>query len=254
VEQLFPRVIQFESIANFRDLGGYAAMKSRTTAWRRLYRSGGLLRMTEGDKAYLKNEIKLKTVIDLRSPEEPKKLQEIRLLEGIGAKYFNVQFKWPVADYYKKEMELYASTSDMGVVYLHRIRHEGFAQRLFTILEMMADAQYYPLLFHCGAGKDRTGVLASMVLKLIGVSDGDIINDYILTDASMEDVKQRICADPETSDEVRNLPDFTWRAPPQFMRTFLEGLKQEYGSAPGYLKKYGAEKTLVKRLEKALLM
>jgi protein-tyrosine phosphatase len=248
------RVLTFESIANFRDLGGYKGRGGRTMAWRRLYRSGGLLHMTAPDKTYLKEEIGLKTVIDLRSPEEPKKLQEIRLLEGIGARYFNVQFKWPVADYYKKEMELYASTSNMGVVYLHRLRHEGFAQRLFSILEIMADLPYYPLLFHCGAGKDRTGVLAAMTLKLIGVSDEDVISDYVLTDASMEDVKQRICSDPETSEEVRNLPDFTWRAPPQFMRTFLDGLVKEYGSAAGYLKKYGAEKTLVLRLEKTLLV
>jgi protein-tyrosine phosphatase len=248
------RVLSFESIANFRDLGGYQSRGGRITAWRRLYRSGGLLHMTEKDKAFLKNDIQLKTVVDLRSPEEPKKLQEIRLLEEIGAKYFNVQFKWPVADYYKKEMDLYASTSNMGVVYLHRIRHEGFAKRLFSILEILADPQYYPLLFHCGAGKDRTGVLAAMLLNLLGVSDEDVISDYVLTDPSMEDVKQRICSDPETSDDVRNLPDFTWRAPPQFMETFLKGLKEEYGSAAGYLRKYGADKTLVRRLEKALLV
>ena len=254
MEKEYNRVIPFESIANFRDLGGYKGRGGRTTAWRRLYRSGGLLHMTAADKAFLKNDIQLKTVIDLRSPEEPKKLQEIRLLEEIGARYFNVQFKWPVVDYYKKEIELYASTSNMGVVYLHRIRHEGFAKRLFTILEIMADQQYYPLLFHCGAGKDRTGVLAAMVLKLVGVADEDVIRDYVLTDPSMEDVKKRICSDPETSDEVRNLPDFTWRAPPQFMATFLNGLREEYGSAAGYLKKYGAEKTLVPRLEKALLV
>jgi protein-tyrosine phosphatase len=254
MEQQHQRILVFESIANFRDLGGYRARGGLTTAWRRLYRSGGLLQMTAADKACLKEKIGLKTVIDLRSPEEPKKLQAIRLLEGIGAKYFNVQFKWPVADYYKKEMELYAGTSNMGVVYLHRIRHEGFAKRLFTILEIMADPANYPLLFHCGAGKDRTGVLAAMALKLLGVSDEDIISDYVLTDPSMEDVKQRICSDPETSDEVKNLPDFTWRAPPQFMATFLEGLKNEYGSAAGYLKKYGAEKSLVRRLEKALLV
>jgi len=254
VEKQASHIIPFEGIANFRDIGGYSARGGLTVARQRLYRSGGLLHMTEQDKAYLKNEIGLKTVIDLRSPEEPKKLQEIRLLEGIGAKYFNVQFKWPVADYYKKEMELYASTNNMGVVYLHRIRHEGFAKRLFTILEIMAETQNYPLLFHCGAGKDRTGVLAAMTLKLLGVSDEDITSDYVLTSPSMEDVKQRICSDPETSDEVRNLPDFTWRAPPQFMETFLKGLKEEYGSAAGYLKKYGADRTLFKRLEKALLV
>jgi protein-tyrosine phosphatase len=254
MENKHQRVIPFESIANFRDLGGYKAGREKMVAWRRLYRSGGIDHMSTNDKACLKDDIRLKTVIELANPDDVKKLREIRLLEEIGARYFHIPFRPDIPDYYHKELGLYKNSANMGVFYLGRIGHETFACKLIQILEIMAGLEYYPLLFHCAAGKDRTGVLAAVTLKLLGVSDEDIIADYVLTDASMEDVRQRICSNPETTDEIRNLPDFTWRAMPQFIQTFLDGLKEEYGSAAGYLKKYGAQKDLVKRLEKVLLV
>jgi protein-tyrosine phosphatase len=247
------RIISFENIVNFRDLGGYAAQSGKKIALRKLYRSGGLLHMSQKDKARLKNEIKLKTVIDLRSPDDVQKLKASRLLEEMGAKYFNVPFRPDVPDYYQKELELCKTTSDMGEIYLYRINHITFARKLINILEIMADPQYYPLLFHCEAGKDRTGIQAALLLKLLGVFDADIINDYALTDPLTDDIKSRICLAPETTEEVKNLPDFTWRAVPEYMETFLAGLEKEYGGAKGYIKKHGADKTLVKRLEKALL-
>ncbi len=250
----YPRVINFENIQNFRDLGGYNARGGKKVASRRLYRSGDLLEMSAPDKTRLKTDIKLKTVVDLTSPEEPKKTREFRLLEEIGAKYFNIPFRPDIPEYYKKELEQYRSTSNMGEFYLGRIGHESFARKLIQILEIMTEPQYYPLLFHCGAGKDRTGVLAAMLLNALGVSDADIISDYVLTGASMEEIKNRVVHNPDATEEVRNLPDFTWRAAPEFMAWFLNALKREYGGTAGYLKKYGADKTLVKRLEKALLV
>jgi protein-tyrosine phosphatase len=254
VEEPFPRVIQFESIANFRDLGGYAAMKGRSTAWRRLYRSGDPTEMTSRDKNILKSEIGLKTVIDLSSPDEVKKSKKIRLFGDIGAKYFNIPFRPDEPNYYEKELKLYQKTLNMGYFYLGRINHESFSRKLAQALEIIVSSQNHPVLFHCGAGKDRTGVMAAMVLKLVGVSDEDVVGDYFFTDAAMDEIRERVVNNPGTRDDVKNLPDFHWWAKPEYMQTFLDGVKKEYGSAAGYLKKYEAEKTLIKQLEKALLV
>ena len=143
--------------------------------------------------------------------------------------------------------------SDMGAVYLERMRHPGFGRKLIQALEIIADPAYHPLVFHCSQGKDRTGILAAMTFSLLGVKDGDIIRDYVLTDSSAEEVRTKIINDPATREEIRNLPDYSWRAVPESMEDFFKGLKKEYGSAAGYLKLHGADKTLVKRLEKALL-
>jgi protein-tyrosine phosphatase len=251
--EAFPRVINFENIQNFRDLGGYNVREGKRVAQGRLYRSGGLLDMTPADKARFKDELKIKTVIDLTSPDDVQKMQEIRLLEEIGAKYFNMALRWPVEDYYKQELELYVKTSDMGAVYLYRINDTGFAGILKQTLEILANPQYYPLLFHCGVGKDRTGVLAAMLLSLVGAADEDIITDYVLTELDAEEFRRRFYKDPDIREEEKNLLGFSWWARPEYMQTFLDGLKEKYGGAAGYLKQYGAEKTLVRRLEKALL-
>ncbi len=250
----YPRVINFENIQNFRDLGGYKARGGKMVARGKLYRSGDLLEMSAPDKARLRNDLHIKTVIDVTTPEEPKKTREIRLLEEIGARYFSMPLRWTVEDYYKRENELYVKTSDMGAIYLYRINNTGFAGILKQTLEILANPQYYPLLFHCGAGKDRTGVLASILLSLAGVADKDIIADYVLTELDGEAFRRRLYSDPDITEEEKKLLSFTWWARPEYMQTFLDGLRKEYGGTTGYLKKYGADKTLIKRLEKALLI
>jgi protein-tyrosine phosphatase len=168
-------------------------------------------------------------------------------------KYFNLPFRPNVMDYYRDELKLYQKTLDLGYFYLGRLKHEGFPRQLFTALEIIADPQYHPVLFHCGAGKDRTGVLAAMVLDLLGVADADIIEDYAYTDTSMAEIRSRIVNNPVTTEEVKSLPDFHWRAAADYMVTFLDGLRKEYGGTAGYLQKHGADKTLAKRVAKALV-
>jgi protein-tyrosine phosphatase len=253
MEKVNQPVIKFDGIPNFRDLGGYKGRGGQAIARGRLYRSGDPTEMSTRDKDILKSEIKLKAVIDLSNPDEVKKLKEIRLFEEIGAKYFSMPLRWTVDDYYERENEQYVKASDMGAIYLYRIKYYGFAGILKQTLEILANPQYYPLLFHCGAGKDRTGLLAAMLLSLAGAADEDIIADYVLTEQDGEAFRRRLSIDPDITEEEKNLLGFTWWARPEYMQTFLNGLEEKWGGAKGYLEKYGVDKTLVKRLEKALL-
>ena len=249
----YPRVIVFDKISNFRDLGGYLAGQGKRVAWRRLFRSGDLIDMTEADKVRFKDELKIKTVIDLINPDDTQKMRESRLLEELGVKYFNIPVCWSVEDYYQPENEQYVKASDMGAMYLYRISNAGFAGIVKQSLEIIADPKNHPLLFHCGRGKDRTGVLAAILLSLAAVADKDIIADYVLTDEDVEEFCHRLYNNPDISEREKKLLAFTWRACPEYMKTFLDGLRRKYGGVAGYLKKYGADKTLVKRLEKALV-
>jgi protein-tyrosine phosphatase len=250
----YARVISFENIPNFRDLGGYKVRGGKKVAVGKIYRSGSLLGMTVADKTRLKTDIRLKTAIDLTTPHEPKKTREIRLLEEIDVKYFNIPFRPDVPNYYQIEMAMYVNHSTMGAVYLERMKHPGFEKKLILALEMMADSSYHPLVFHCSQGKDRTGILAAVLLSLMGVSEADIIRDYITSDETAESIRDKVINDPTTPEEIRSLPDFSWRAVPESIMEFFQGMKKEYGSATGYLKKYGADTTLIKRLEIALLV
>jgi protein-tyrosine phosphatase len=247
------RQIDFEAISGFRDLGGYQAMGGHRVARRRLFRSGELRGMTGGDLIKLKEEIGLKSVIDLRHAREGlEQQQEISLLNQIGAKYFYVPLN--TNSDHRQERELYDHFSTMGEVYLYRIADREYGLRLIEALEIMAEPGNYPLVFHCLAGKDRSGVLAATVLGALGVGDEDIIFDYTLSARYMIEMLDRLNSDPATPEYIKALPGYTWEAAPESMALFLSALQQEYGSIRGYLKAQGAETSLFDRLEQSLLV
>jgi protein-tyrosine phosphatase len=250
----YPRHIHFESVPNFRDLGGYRTHDGRTVAWRRLFRSAALHKMSDREIARLKQDISPRVVIDLRSPRDPEKNPEIVLLRQIGAKCYPIPFStwpWPAAS--NDEATPDPTASHLGEIYLYRIREKPFGERLVDALEIIADGDNHPLVFHCSAGKDRTGVLAAIILTAVGVVDEDVVADYTLSAPLMKDIRQRMTSDPETADGVKDLPDFQWEASAESMAVFLSLLRREYGSADGYLKANGARSSLVDRLKAALL-
>jgi protein-tyrosine phosphatase len=259
-----PRHIHFESVPNFRDLGGYQTHDGRTVAWRRLFRSAALHKMSDHDIARLKQEISPRAVIDLRGPKDPEKNPEVLLLREIGATYFPIPFStwpWPGpsqrldgSSYVKDEAQAPPNTTNMGEIYLYRISERPFAKRLVDALEIIAERDNHPLVFHCSAGKDRTGVLAAMVLAAMGIVDADVVEDYTLSAPLMKDIRDRMTSDPETAQGVKDLPDFQWEASAESMAAFLSLLRREYGSADGYLEANGACHSLADRLKVALLI
>ncbi len=245
------RQITFESIQNFRDIGGYKTAKGQTVAWRRLFRSGDLRQMTQSDFQKLKKEIKLATVIDLRSAQEIER-QGVGLVSEANVRYHSVPF---IAGANRAEDErLFRKCTNMGEFYLHIVRHKDFGSQIITALEVIAEAKNHPLVFHCAVGKDRTGILASILLSVIGVQDTDIIKDYTLSGPFMIELLKHIKSDPKMAEGAKPLPGYFWKATPKSMELFLTTLRQEYGTVPGYLKTQGAEKSLIKRLKKALLV
>jgi protein-tyrosine phosphatase len=246
------RQINFQSIPNFRDIGGYRTNKGKTVAWRRIFRSGNLNRMTEEDFGKLKEEIRLATVIDLRSAEEIGR-QGVGLHSQSDIRYHNISF---ITDGGNREADerRFRTFSNMGQFYMDIVRDKGFGRRIIQAMEVIAEEENHPLIFHCAVGKDRTGVLSAMLLSVIGVQDSDIIEDYTMSGLYIEELLQRISSDPKIAEAVKPLPDYFWTATPESIILFLTTLRQEYGSIPGYLELMGSDKTLVERLEKALLV
>jgi protein tyrosine/serine phosphatase len=186
-------------------------------------------------------------VINLRGNKAGQQ-KEISLLNNAGINYFNT----PFFNYQQEELNL--DFSNMGEAFLFRIRHKEYAIPLIAALEIIADPKNLPLLFHCGAGKDRSGLVAAFILGVLGVADDDITADYILSAPYMRDLIANMMNDPNTPEEEKNLPAYTWEATAESMEVFLTGVKQEFGSARGYLEMNGADKSLFQQLEKALLV
>jgi protein-tyrosine phosphatase len=248
----YSRHINFESVLNFRDLGGYRAQGGRTIAWQRLFRSGELHHMTSHDITRLKEEIRLRSVIDLRGSVQ-QELLGVGPLNEIGVKYYSIPLSIITDRVNDRGKELFRDFSNSGEVYLYRVRNKEYGRRIVDALEIIADPENHPLVFHCNAGKDRSGILAAIVLGVLGVPDEDIIIDYTLTAPYMKEFINRWNNDPRTAEVHKNLPEYQLKASPESMALFLSTLNKEYGSVRGYVMAQGAEASLIHRLEKALL-
>ena len=246
------RIFDFEGILNFRDLGGYPTKTGRTVAWRRLFRSGELRHMTEKDLTKLKEYIKLHMVIDLRSNYEIEELGK-GLLHNSGIKYHNIAL---FSDGGEREVNLrmFKGLSNMGELYLIFIQQKQFNRGIIEALEIMAETENHPLIFHCAAGKDRTGILAAIVLSILDIADEYIVNNYCLSSVRMDVLQDRIKSEFLTDEDIKILTDYRWEADAASMRLFLTSIKKEYGSMRGWVQAQGADITLVKRLESALLV
>ena len=121
-----------------------------------------------------------RAVIDLRRPRDPEKNSEPLLLEEIGARYYPIPFRPDGPAYLEDEAKANPNATNMGEIYLYRISEKPFGKRLVDALEIIAESDNHPLVFHCSAGKDRAGILAAMVLAAMGVVDEDVVEDYTL--------------------------------------------------------------------------
>ena len=249
---LYSRDINFEAIINCRDLGGYQTCDGNTVAWRRLFRSGDLRHMTSNDSHRLKDEIGLVSVLDLRSSFEIKQ-EDIGLVQETGFKYYNVSLITD-GDDRKASRRRYSDFTSMGEFYLYLIHQDEVGPLIIQAFDFISRPENHPLLFHCSMGKDRTGIIAAMLLSVLGVANDDIISDYILSAPYMNlfvnDMNKRL----KPREDSSGLPDYFWEAVPESMSLFLSSIEKDFGSAKGYLETNGAEPSLFERLEKALLM
>jgi protein-tyrosine phosphatase len=246
------RHLRFKSVTNFRDIGGYRTQQGRTIAWRRIYRSGELARLNQEEYDRLTKEIGLTAIVDLRSDFEVKR-QGIGLPAGATIKYYNIAFITDGGKTADVEAHRYETFTNMGQFYLDIAQNKGFGAKIVKALEVIAEPENHPLVFNCAIGKDRTGILAAMLLSSLSVAEKDIIEDYSLSDSYMGELRRALESHGTVPDDVKKMPDFFWRADPASMELFLATLRKEYGSVADYLRHMGCEPSLKERLEKALL-
>jgi protein tyrosine/serine phosphatase len=222
-------------------------------AWRRLFRSGELRHSTEEDVARLRRETGLASVLDLREDMEIKE-ERVKLLSEGGIRYHNVPLitggRGPASE---DEDELFKRFTNMGEFYMYLLGYEDFSEKLVRALEIIANSENHPILFHCTVGKDRTGILAAAVLNILGVADEDIISDYNLTTRHMPGFLERMKGIPEAEDMLEKFPAYIWEASRESMTLVLSEIRRDYGSVREYLEARGTDSGLFDRLEKALL-
>ncbi|MND64532.1 Tyrosine-protein phosphatase precursor [compost metagenome] len=181
------RLSPFQAIDNFRDYGGYAVGDARIVSGR-LYRSAHQARATKADLARLAN-LKLATVVDLRRPSERRDQPSRRPASWAGQVIESAHDDGGEAPHitFLKTCDL---TEASGRAFMtdtyRRLPFEAAHVDLFTRYFRALAAGDGPVLIHCAAGKDRTGLLAALTHSLLGVSRDDLINDYLLTNVAVD--------------------------------------------------------------------
>lgn len=250
--ETYVRHLKFHSVLNFRDIGGYRAKGGKTVAWRRIFRSGEFRDITPEDMQRLTKELGVMSVIDLRSQLELKN-QGKGLLEGCDIKYCNIAFMSDGGDP-EANSRRYQNLTNMGDFYLELMRQKEFGAKVIQALELIAEPANHPLVFHCAVGKDRTGMLAAMLLKLLGVKETDIIEDYTLSEPYMDELLEKLKnIPPKEGERPLDIPEYFWKASASSMVKLLSTLKKEYGSVEKYLKEMGMAENLPQQLRKTLL-
>ena len=127
----------------------------------------------------------------------------------------------------------------------------GSATRLSAVASEVAE---HPTVFHCTAGKDRTGIVAALVLALLGVSDEDIVADYVLTQDVMPTMIERFPRRALRNSTGGRFPSPVLRAEAETMRQTLAVLAEDYGSAAGWAEGAAVDPAVVANLRAALLI
>lgn len=242
------RRVALRGPVNFRDLGGYATNDGRTLEWRRLYRSDSLHHLAPEDGPLL-HERGIATAIDFRADDELDRIGIGRLGE-LDIRHLHL----PTVDraLHTVRPPDWDPPETAAEVYEIMLRTGGAAYA--AALRALVEPGVLPAVYFCMAGKDRTGVFTAVVLGLLGVSDDDIVADYVLTHEVVATIHERGRRDyPDAADRWPELPDDLKGAVPATMVGMLERVRAEHGDWQGYATTIGVEPPIVDRLRAALL-
>lgn len=221
------RSLPMAGATNFRDLGGYAGQDGRVVKWRRIFRSDHLAGLTATDQALLA-ELGVTRAIDFRGKAEG--AAHAYAIPGVA--YHPLVIEPTVV---QRALELQATgraLTAQDAVGLMQQTYRGFVHEnaprfaeLFRLL-LASDA---PTVFHCTAGKDRTGFAAALILLALGVPRDTVMQDYLLTNNLYRRPAGMGSHAPE---EVLAV---LWRVQEEFLDAALHMVDQDYGGVQTYL-------------------
>ena len=181
----YQRVIQLAGARNFRDLGGYVNQYGQTVSWGKIYRAADLSLLTQSDRDKL-SRLQIKHDVDLRSTSEQERNPD-RLWSGAKLTknpIYPEQGNTPAlfgmpSIWWRKVHHIPEAANGFAQIYQNVILNKHAKQAFATTFKILL--QNEPTVFHCSAGKDRTGMTAALILLALEVPEETIIADYLLT-------------------------------------------------------------------------
>jgi protein-tyrosine phosphatase len=237
-----------EGASNFRDLGGYSSANGKRTVWRKIFRSQMLAQLSDSDAASLK-KLGVRTVIDFRDDDEvmkepshlPEGIRVVRLPISVGSN-----------DTFTQQLMNGSPDSLQCVNFMQAVNRSfvtEFIPQYRAFFALLLQAESYPVVFHCTAGKDRTGFAAALLLSALNVDWDTIMDDYLLTNQYLRPQSM-----PELSEQAMPLVRLMWGVQPSYLNAAKEKIIRAYGSIDNYLtKEMNVGKTEKERLMQYLL-
>lgn len=230
------RSLHLNGATNFRDLGGYTGFDGRPTVWRRLFRSDHLGQLQPEDIQTLQ-ALGLRRVLDLRGGLE----RDTAPCAAPGLHVHSLAIEPTVFTRLREAKARHdrgepGLNADLAVAMMQETYRDFIRVNTPRFREffdhLLADTS--PVVFHCTAGKDRTGVAAALLLRALGVSTEDVLQDYLLTNtllktAHAQGMAQASLLPPEAL-QVLN------RVQPDFLRASFDVINTDYGGFDTYLR------------------
>lgn len=226
---------------NVRDLGGLAIGSGAQVRRGCVFRADGLHRLPLAEVERL-GAMGIRTVVDLRTTGELARDASVRA-DGILVVHLPV-----LREVWTDTALTPDETSDPAAFLVGRYLEmlEQGREAIAAVFELMASETRRPLAFHCSAGKDRTGVVAALVLALLGVADDDIAADYAASADAMEKLAGWMRENrPEVAVSMAREPSAIASCPAEVMHAVLDDIRSKWVSISGYLSSIGVpEKTM----------
>ena len=244
------RWVEFAEIDNVRDLGGLPVTGGGSTRFGVAYRSSTLQHATDSDRELLFGPLGLRTVIDLRMPDEVER-EGFGTMVGAPVRVAGLPIrKSPRSSLAARDLVPDRTRADLVQLYGQLLA--GSPREIVSAARLVADPERRAVVFHCAAGKDRTGVLAAVLLDAVGVPAEAIAADYALTNERMHRVRDRLDALPS----YRGLPPANTgilAVDDAVMLRFMENLHAEHGGAAHWLLANGLSAVELESLREALV-
>jgi protein-tyrosine phosphatase len=219
------RHLRWPGCINFRDAGGYETSMGRPIPRGRIYRSGELSRIEPVTAQRIESELGVCTIVDLRTSMERRVFGSDLLSETSGI----ARWHMPLFETIRPEWELPADSSCAAIAERYEDMLEDGAATVGDLLRRLGHPETYPVLIHCAAGRDRTGIVIALLHSLLGVDKDTIAADYALSGSD-----DGYVTDPET------------------MRLLLDSLEKRHGSVRRFFLAHGVTENDFDRFERAV--
>jgi protein-tyrosine phosphatase len=223
------RSLRLSGASNFRDLGGYSGLGGRAVRWRRLFRSDHLAALTLDDAQMLRS-LGVGRVLDLRGVAERAAAPD----QLPGARQIALPIEPTVVQRMKDLLDAGQQVTPAHTVELMQQTYRAFvhdnALRFAALFEHLL-ASDEPLVFHCTAGKDRTGFAAALILRALGVPQPVVMQDYLLTND--------LYAMPVLNDRRAPVESLKvlWRVQEAFLDAAVQAIEHDFGGLDNYLER-----------------